>query len=235
MVTSRRSGLYLGTVTGLRVTALDAHPRGAHGCLAPTRVRRCWAFMGGTLLQPSLPGHYRGNVAERQRSLSWGGFAAPGARLEPPGDASVFVTRSLPKTLSATGVAGGHVRDRVLSLHLPPRGDTLEGPPRSKGHRAGRLRLPTPASCAGHGMCSSGLVAALSPWGWHLSPCLCIPSLFPAWVLCVLSVPCVCHGSSVLSPKCPRAGPLRVSCDSRVPGVSVPSCALRASCTLPAT
>lgn len=84
MVTSRGSRLYLGTVTGLGVTALDAHPRGAHGCLAPTRVRHCWAFMGGTLLHHSLPGHYRGNVAERQRSPSWGGFAAPGARLEPP-------------------------------------------------------------------------------------------------------------------------------------------------------
>lgn len=183
MVTSRGSRLYLGTVTGLGVTALDAHPRGAHGCLAPTRVRHCWAFMGGTLLHHSLPGHYRGNVAERQRSPSWGGFAAPGARLEPPRGASVFVTRSLPKTLGATGVAGGHVRNRVLGLHLPPRGDTLEGPARSKGHRA---------FCAGHGMCSSGFITVLSPWGWHLSPCLCTPSLFPAWVLCVPGMIPIC-------------------------------------------
>lgn len=122
-----------------------------------------------------------------------------GAALQPPEpgwnlpETPVCVTRSLSKT----GVAGGHcgvagdqlgvVFGVCISCHV---GGHLGGT--SPLQRSPRWPGPTPASCAGHGMCSSGLFTALSPWGWHLSPCLCTPSLFPAWVLCVPGMTPIC-------------------------------------------
>lgn len=85
----------------------------------------------------------------------------------------------------------GPARGHVLGLHLLPHGDTLAGPPRSKGHRAAR-------DAAAHRLwdvqpqgCPRG--------GRHFSPCPCTPLLFPAWVLrvpgmtpiCPLCVQCV--------------------------------------------
>lgn len=166
---------------------------------------------------PPPPGHYRGNVAERQRSPRWGGFAAPGTRLEPPRDPGVFVTRSLPKT----GMAGGHCEvagDQLgvmswvcISCHVRTPWRDLPAPKVTA--LAGTLLLPTPASCAGHGMCSSGLSTALSPWRGATS----------ALPLHSLTFPC-------LGPLCPRNDPYLspvcavapMSCLLNVP-VQVPS------------
>lgn len=93
------------------------------------------------------------------------GHPRPLQPLEPPGDPRVFVTRSLPKTLGAVAShrggrwtlrgSWGPARGRVLGLHLLPRGDTLAEPPAPKITVLPGTRLPTPAPCAGHGMCSS--------------------------------------------------------------------------------
>lgn len=205
-MTSHGSGLFLGTITGLGVTAVDAHPRKVCSCLAPTRVRRCWAFMGGTLLHPSLAGRYRGNVAERRRS---------------PSCLSHDLSPKLWVLSTATGAAGGHcgvagvqlgvVSWVCTSCHVRTPWRDVPAP---KVTVLAGTRLPSPAPCAGHGTCSSGLFTALSPWGWHLSPCLCAPSLFPARVLCPGS-----RDDTYLSPVCAVAA---VSCLLHVP-VQVPS------------
>lgn len=195
-------------ITSLGVTAVDAHPRRVHACLALTGVRLRWAFMGGTLLQPSLPDQYRGNVAEGQRSPSWGGFAAPGARLEPRRVPTMFVTRSLPKTLGAiaspTG-GRGPARGHILGLHLLPHGDILAGPPRSKGHRAAR-------DAAAH-------------WLWDVQPQGCprggrhsAPASAPLTFPCL--GPLCSRNDPYLSPVCAACPP--VSCLLNVP-VQVPS------------
>lgn len=201
MVTPRGSGFYLGAVAGLGVTAVDAHPRRLHGCLAPTRVRRCWAFMGGALLHPSLPWPLPRQRGGKAKVTLVGWLCSPwsqaGASQRPT---CVYHTispqNSLPRPQAplspTTAVAGGHcgvAGDRLgvmswvcTSCHV---GTPWRDLPAPKVTMLAGTRSPTPASCAAPGVCSSGLVTALSPWGWHLSPCLCTRSPFPAWVLCV--------------------------------------------------
>lgn len=207
--------MYLGTVTRLRVTAVDAHTPRVHACLASTRGGLRWAFMGGTLLQPSLPGQYRGNVAERQRSPSWGGFAAPGARLEPPRVPTVFVHDLSPKLwcyrqpqgwpVDAAGWPG------TCSGSCPG-----SAPPATWGHLGGTSPLQRSPCCPGRG-CPPVMGCAatgLSPWGEALQPLPLHPLTFPCLG------PSCSRNDPYLSPVCAVCPP--VSCLLNVP-VQVPS------------